>query len=1223
MTADSEICHCSLDSNPPSQARRLPLHCRSFNTALHVFARKLNLLRKNNGTTLNTIRSATSMYRRQTSDYQISPVDEPSSGIGSRSSNVQPGDGYDGAASLDYETRPDWKLDTPSKYDLNGPMPTPDRPGSFIDRSENHMRSDIQTAADQRLRPEDFAQALTGWQIQQTPEKMPSVEADPTLFDTHNHEFEADAANLNAMNLNARSLAQQDVHMKHNFDGAAFGNDYAGTPYQVPAYTRARWELLKSLVKSRDGPHEHGAGEESNTLAKNVALGSRTRPNQFQGSPPARSSSKSMRTLMLPQIVENRKSVEGLFSDRKAADATHPSQEPLRYHRQGSTAIQQHPSNSTAPEQQQTMAHAPQSHPASHLPAHQSDVPSTDPSEKNSLYTIASASQPISRKSLGDTAVSHAISRPPTDTRTQHPTMPSLQSKAPSSSQQHSRPTPNLGSETAPNPPTKNLTISETAQKQHVQSNPPHLPQKPARAMPSLNSTASQPSPSASKIQTTAHQPTHEIGAVMQSATQVGKISPGVAPQTKAVIVPRQGEQLFHHPQTQSRASFANASLSSAPVQSSGAKRIGSPVPPSQPTNASAAHGGPASPLSRATGNPAAGSPAPVRPNSEGRQPSSALQPTQQPSNTPLAVTTRHKGAQAPSMPTTSQAPATTQHPQRPPFSQAMQPSHTAAQHPLPSQQKPKTAPIVQPPSKSLTAPQAQAPHAPAPHAPAPHAPDPHAPPPHAPVPHAPAPHVTTSHAPTPHATPPHATTPHAPAPHATPPHAPAPHATPPHAPAPHAPAPHAPAPHAPTPPHATPPHATPPHATPPHATTPHAPTPPHATTPHAPDPHATPPHAPAPHAPTPPHATPPHAAPPHAPVPHAPAPHPPPRHAPAPHFMTPHASAPRAPAPSATAAAPILASNKPPAKLPQIPPRAARPPEGITHGAPSQVDPRHQSVSPHTTPTTSSQPCSKPSQAHPQERHPQTASAPRPRESSPVPPPKPPRPSSDALVSPPKHTSQTNQSQHIPSTLPKSAPVTHIVPTNHPALTNRPTPANHETAANHAAPATQQHRASSSVKAAAGIPSALQASTGSSAPSHNHADSYSSASQVATPGEPLRSDSTGSLSRTGAVNRRKTPVSSSVVAQNVAQGLHPSRSEPSPTLHTKPPNALSTDSEPNAPESQHAWETEGSDGSSPFELLGQLAGGQAPDGELPLEQEADNLVHCKLSHPSPWILVL
>ena len=100
-------------------------------------------------------------------------------------------------------------------------------------------------------------------------------------------------------------------------------------------------------------------------------------------------------------------------------------------------------------------------------------------------------------------------------------------------------------------------------------------------------------------------------------------------------------------------------------------------------------------------------------------------------------------------------------------------------------------------------------------------------------------------------------------------------------------------------------------------------------------------------------------------------------------------------------------------------------------------------------------------------------------------------------------------------------------------------------------------------------------------------------------------------------------PISAPAVAQNGRQGLHPSRLESGQTLRTEPPNAFSMDSEPATPESQHAWETEESDEGNPFRLLAQLTGERAPDGELSLEQEADNLVHCTLSLLPLWILVL
>jgi hypothetical protein len=79
-------------------------------------------------------------------------------------------------------------------------------------------------------------------------------------------------------------------------------------------------------------------------------------------------------------------------------------------------------------------------------------------------------------------------------------------------------------------------------------------------------------------------------------------------------------------------------------------------------------------------------------------------------------------------------------------------------------------------------------------------------------------------------------------------------------------------------------------------------------------------------------------------------------------------------------------------------------------------------------------------------------------------------------------------------------------------------------------------------------------------------------------------------------------PISAPAVAQNGRQDLRPSRLESGQTLRTKPPNAFSMDSsKPATPESQHAWETEGSDDGNPFKLLGQLVGERAPDGRAVL----------------------
>lgn len=269
------------------------------------------------------------------------------------------------------------------------------------------------------------------------------------------------------------------------------------------------------------------------------------------------------------------------------------------------------------------------------------------------------------------------------------------------------------------------------------------------------------------------------------------------------------------------------------------------------------------------------------------------------------------------------------------------------------------------------------------------------------------------------------------------------------------------------------------------------------------------------------------------------------------------------------------------------------------------------------------SQPSSRPSQAHPQQGHPQAATVSGAQGSSPVPPPKRPLTSSDTLAAQAKHPSQTSESQHVPSILPKSTSATNIPLTNYPAPPNRPTPANHEnltnqvTSTNHAASAPQQNRASSSAKAAADIPSALQASTISSAPSQSHADSHSSASKCTTPVDASCSNNPGSPPRMGAASRRNTPTSALALPQNAMQGVHPSRSEPSPILQAEPPKVFGTDSGPSGSESQHACEAEGSESSNIFKLFGELAGGKVPEGDLSPEQEAENLVQSKSSHHS------
>jgi hypothetical protein len=55
------------------------------------------------------------MFRQPNPDYQVSPIDEPSSGVEDKSFNTQPGDSYAGIGSFGYETRSNWNLDAPSK----------------------------------------------------------------------------------------------------------------------------------------------------------------------------------------------------------------------------------------------------------------------------------------------------------------------------------------------------------------------------------------------------------------------------------------------------------------------------------------------------------------------------------------------------------------------------------------------------------------------------------------------------------------------------------------------------------------------------------------------------------------------------------------------------------------------------------------------------------------------------------------------------------------------------------------------------------------------------------------------------------------------------------------------------------------------------------------------------------------------------------------------------
>ena len=117
--------------------------------------------------------------------------------------------------------------------------------------------------------------------------------------------------------------------------------------------------------------------------------------------------------------------------------------------------------------------------------------------------------------------------------------------------------------------------------------------------------------------------------------------------------------------------------------------------------------------------------------------------------------------------------------------------------------------------------------------------------------------------------------------------------------------------------------------------------------------------------------------------------------------------------------------------------------------------------------------------------------------------------------------------------------------------------------------------------------------------------------------GESSRANSNSSLSGRGAGARQETPISALDMNEDAVHDLHRSRSEQSPIAH----NVVSgTDSEATRLDPQPSLETEDPDGGSSFELLGRLAGGGASDGQLSLEQEADNLVHRESSHPSPWI---
>jgi hypothetical protein len=119
---------------------------------------------------------------------------------------------------------------------------------------------------------------------------------------------------------------------------------------------------------------------------------------------------------------------------------------------------------------------------------------------------------------------------------------------------------------------------------------------------------------------------------------------------------------------------------------------------------------------------------------------------------------------------------------------------------------------------------------------------------------------------------------------------------------------------------------------------------------------------------------------------------------------------------------------------------------------------------------------------------------------------------------------------------------------------------------------------------------------------------------------EPSRANSNGSLSERDAGAMQETPISMSGMNEDTVHQLHRSRSDQSLIAHNVVPG---TDSEATGLDPQPSVETEDPDGGDPFELLGWLASGEGQDGQLSLEQKADNLVYRESSHTRPRILSL
>ena len=125
-----------------------------------------------------------------------------------------------------------------------------------------------------------------------------------------------------------------------------------------------------------------------------------------------------------------------------------------------------------------------------------------------------------------------------------------------------------------------------------------------------------------------------------------------------------------------------------------------------------------------------------------------------------------------------------------------------------------------------------------------------------------------------------------------------------------------------------------------------------------------------------------------------------------------------------------------------------------------------------------------------------------------------------------------------------------------------------------------------------------------------------------------LPSRQKGSLGQSGAVFRRSHPQSNTEATSDALQSVHtrPSVDAEDPRSPVRPvtisQEQQSEDQKPDeeSPSSDEYSEEEQFDGNhhhiqlaqTMSGVLGQLAGGKEPAGDVDLEQEADNLVHCK-----------